>query len=187
MTDSLQVDPASGLIVPARFVASPNHDARPDAEDISALIIHAISLPPCEHGGPYVEQLFCNDLDYDAHPYFKEIEGLEVSSHLYIRRNGELIQFVPFTERAWHAGQSCCQGREQVNDFSIGIELEGDDESAFEDAQYEVLARVTSALFAAYPALSQDHVYGHADISPGRKTDPGPHFDWPRYRSLCEA
>jgi len=94
---------------------------------------------------------------------------------------------VPFTERAWHAGQSCCQEREQVNDFSIGIELEGDDESAFEDVQYEVLARVTGALLAAYPALSRDHIYGHADISPGRKTDPGPHFDWPRYRSLCEA
>ncbi|MBE9516209.1 MAG: 1,6-anhydro-N-acetylmuramyl-L-alanine amidase AmpD [Proteobacteria bacterium] len=187
MTDSLHVDPDSGLITPARRVASPNHDARPAADDISALIVHAISLPPCQYGESYVEQFFCNTLDYSIDPYFKEIEGLEVSSHLFIRRDGELIQFVPFTERAWHAGQSCCEGRERVNDFSIGIELEGDDESPFEEAQYTVLAQVTRALFDAYPGLDLDHVYGHADIAPGRKTDPGPHFDWPRYRELCEA
>lgn len=187
MTISYSVDPASGLVSPAKFIASPNHDARPEADDISVLVIHAISLPPSEFGGDYVEQFFCNRLDTETHPYFGEIAGLEVSSHLYIRRSGELIQFVPLTRRAWHAGQSCCEGRERVNDFSIGIELEGDDYSSFEDDQYETLAAVTAALLQAYPALDADHIYGHADISPGRKTDPGPHFDWPRYRTLCRA
>lgn len=185
MGDSFHVDSASGCLVPARFVASPNFDARPEADDISVLVIHAISLPPSEFGGDFVEQLFCNRLDPQAHPYFREIAGLQVSSHLYIRRTGEVIQFVPFSERAWHAGESSCEGRQRVNDFSIGIELEGDDLSPFEDTQYEVLAAVTRALIKAYPALEADRLYGHCDISPGRKTDPGPHFDWLRYRSSC--
>ncbi|MDH5631838.1 MAG: 1,6-anhydro-N-acetylmuramyl-L-alanine amidase AmpD [Gammaproteobacteria bacterium] len=183
----MHVDPESGLISPARFVGSPNFDTRPDGCVPEVLIIHAISLPPRQFGGPYVEQLFCNCLDVSHHEYFREIQGLEVSSHLFIRRDGELIQFVPLGQRAWHAGVSECEGRQRVNDFSIGIELEGDDFTPFEEAQYECLAGVTRALMDAYPDISVDRIYGHADIAPTRKTDPGPYFDWQRYRSRCSA
>lgn len=176
---------ADGLLAAARFVPSPNFDARPEGAPIDALIVHAISLPPGEFGGPAIEQLFTNGLDSNAHPYFSAIAHLHVSAHLLIRRDGELIQFVPFTQRAWHAGESCCEGRTRVNDFSIGIELEGGDEFPFMDIQYRRLATVTRALMIAYPAITPARIYGHSDISPGRKTDPGPCFDWAHYRALC--
>lgn len=178
---------ADGLLAAARFVPSPNFDVRPEGMPIDALIVHAISLPPGEFGGDSIERLFTNCLDPEAHPYFGTIAHLRVSAHLLIRRDGELIQFVPFTRRAWHAGESCCEGRTRVNDFSIGIELEGGDEFPFTDIQYRRLASATRALMSAYPAITPARLYGHSDISPGRKTDPGPHFDWMHYRALCAA
>ncbi len=166
----------------ARFVPSPNANERPHNE-ISLLVIHNISLPPGQFGGGYVSELFTNRLDPEGHPFFREIEGLEVSAHLLIERDGTLTQFVPFDRRAWHAGQSCFDGREACNDFSIGIELEGTDDQAFTDAQYRALKHVTRALLSAYPDLTPQRITGHSDIAPGRKTDPGPAFDWERYRS----
>lgn len=165
----------------ALFRPSPNCDARPDAADISLLVIHCISLPPEQFGGAYIEQLFCNNLDPDAHPYFQEIARLKVSAHLLIRRDGELLQFVPFDRRAWHAGVSQFQGRERCNDYSIGIELEGSVNKAFNDRQYQRLAEVTKLLLERYPKLSRDRIVGHSDIAPGRKNDPGPNFDWQAY------
>lgn len=179
----MRIDRLKGLLDAARFVSSPNVDPRPPGTAVDVLVIHNISLPPGEFSGDAIERLFCNTLDFNAHPYYRTIDGLKVSAHLLIRRSGEVIQFVPFHERAWHAGVSCCDGRERVNDFSIGIELEGTDEMPFEDIQYQVLARVTRALMQAYPGITRDHIVGHADIAPGRKTDPGPFFDWPRYRA----
>jgi len=170
-----------------RYVASPNCDDRPPGAGVDVAIVHAISLPPGEFGGGHVERLFLNTLDPGAHPYFAEIDGLRVSAHFLIARSGELVQFVPVTRRAWHAGVSCCEGRERVNDFSVGIELEGSDELPFEDAQYESLARLLRALMAACPGLAPGRIYGHSDVAPGRKTDPGPHFDWARLRRLCAA
>lgn len=143
-------------------------------------MLHGISLPPGRFGGPQIEALFTNCLDWDAHPYFAEMRGLEVSAHLLIRRNGELIQFVPFTERAWHAGESCFRGRERCNDFSIGIELEGHDDTPYDDRQYNVLAPVITAIQGAYAPISNREIAAHSDIAPGRKTDPGPAFDWLR-------
>lgn len=152
------------------------------------LVIHGISLPPGEFGGHEIEDLFMNRLDWDAHPYFGEIRGVEVSAHLLIRRDGELIQFVAFTRRAWHAGESLFRGCSRCNDFSIGIELEGEDETAYTDRQYEVLSAVTVALLQAYPALSAREIAGHSDLAPDRKTDPGPAFDWLRlYDGLSHA
>ena len=180
MTASFRIDTGAGLIEPARQRPSPNCDRRPDGALPDLVVLHGISLPPGEFGGPGVEQLFTNTLDWDAHPYFGEIRGLEVSSHLFVRRDGELVQFVPFTERAWHAGESCFQGRRCCNDFSIGIELEGEDETPYGDAQYDVLAAIINALLAAYPSLSARRIAAHSDIAPGRKTDPGPDFDWLR-------
>ncbi len=162
----------------ARFVASPNFDARPDPADISLLVIHAISLPPDQFGGPYVKQLFTNRLDPSAHAYFETLKDLKVSAHLFIARDGALTQFVPFDRRAWHAGVSTFGGRQRCNDFSIGIELEGCDSQPFERAQYRALTVATKALLHAYPHLLPAHIVGHSDIAPGRKTDPGPHFDW---------
>ena len=176
------VDRRTGLLSGTRFVPSPNFDARPDGATPDVLIVHSISLPPGQYGGEEIEQFFCNRLDKSAHPYFAGICDLQVSAHLLIRRNGDVIQFVPLHERAWHAGESTCEGRSRVNDFSIGIELEGTDDSAFEDAQYDVLAQVTKAIMSAYPAIQASRLYGHSDIAPGRKTDPGPFFDWQRYR-----
>jgi len=170
----------------ARFVASPNHDERPDSEPPSLLVIHGISLPPGEYGGPWIDALFTNKLDPEAHPYFADIHQLRVSSHLLIRRDGELVQYVPFDKRAWHAGVSSYNGRERCNDFSIGIELEGSDDEPYEAAQYRVLAECVGALLAAYPELSAERITGHSDIAPGRKTDPGPHFDWPYFHHLLE-
>ena len=182
------IGPSSGLIEPARQCSSPNQDARPDDCEPSLIVIHGISLPPGEFGGPEIEQLFCNCLDWSAHPYFEEIRGLEVSSHLLLRRDAELLQFVPFHQRAWHAGDSSFRGQSRCNDFAIGIELEGTDDSPYSDAQYDSLAGIIAALIAAYPALSPRRVAGHSDISPGRKTDPGPAFDWLRlYDGLADT
>ncbi|WP_051362187.1 1,6-anhydro-N-acetylmuramyl-L-alanine amidase AmpD [Solimonas soli] len=174
---------ADGWLAGARVCRSPNRDARPDADDISLLVIHNISLPPGRFGGPYIDQLFSNTLDPAAHPYFATIHALRVSSHLLIARDGRVTQYVPFGERAWHAGVSVYEGRERCNDFSIGIELEGTDDKPFTAKQYAQLARVTRSLLRAYPRLSAARIAGHSDIAPGRKTDPGPHFDWRRYRS----
>jgi AmpD protein len=168
----------------ARRVASPNANARPPGAEISLLVIHNISLPPEQFGGDYIEQFFMNQLDADAHPYFMAIAGLAVSSHLLITREGEVIQFGPFDQRAWHAGQSCFQGREKCNDFSIGIELEGSDTTPYTDQQYRALADITPVLLAEYTAILPEHIVGHSDIAPGRKTDPGDAFDWARYRAL---
>ncbi|MEX0957850.1 MAG: 1,6-anhydro-N-acetylmuramyl-L-alanine amidase AmpD [Burkholderiales bacterium] len=174
---------AAGILAPARYVASPNCDDRPPGCGIELLVVHSISLPPGEFGGPGIVDLFTNRLDPDAHPYYREIAGQPVSSHFLVRRDGELIQFVPCVKRAWHAGQSEWRGRSRCNDFSIGIELEGSDRQPFTDEQYQVLARVAIALRAAYPIAES---LGHSDIArpPGRKTDPGPHFDWTRFRLL---
>ncbi len=178
---AMRVDPASGIVAGVKYVASPNCDARPEGALIDTLIIHSISLPPGKFGGRGVEQLFCNCLDPDEHPYYHEIKDLTVSAHFLIRRDGKIVQFVPLHRRAWHAGQSYCEGRTRANDFSIGIELEGTDDLPFEGAQYESLARLTDAIRRYYPAITREHVYGHGDIAPGRKTDPGPMFDWERY------
>lgn len=166
---------ADGWLDGARLISSPNHDARPDDTDVCLLVIHAISLPPGEFDGPGVEQLFTNGLDPAKHPYYREIGGLRLSAHFFIRRTGELIQFVSCNQRAWHAGVSTWRGRERCNDFSLGIELEGCDELPFESAQYETLRHLIAALRHCYPIRN---IVGHSDISPGRKTDPGPHFDW---------
>lgn len=144
------------------------------------IVVHGISLPPGKFGGPEIEALFTNQLDWDAHPYFDEIRGLEVSAHLLIRRDGSVLQFVPFTQRAWHAGESCFRGQYRCNDFSIGIELEGEDETRYDDRQYVTLQGVMRALFVAYPDISPREIAGHCDIAPGRKSDPGPAFDWLR-------
>ncbi len=177
----MKLDPASGLVRGVRFVASPNCDARPDGASVEVLVIHSISLPPGEFGGSGIEHLFCNCLDPESHPYYREIMNLRVSAHFLIRRNGKVVQFVPLHQRAWHAGQSCCEGRTRVNDFSVGIELEGTDDLPFEDAQYDSLARLTAIIRRRYPAITRERLYGHGDIAPGRKTDPGPMFDWKRY------
>jgi AmpD protein len=174
------VSPRGGLIRPAEQSPSPNQDDRPDDREPDLVIIHGISLPPGEFGGPYVEQLFTNRLDWDEHPYFAEIRGLKVSSHLFIRRGGGLIQFVPFNRRAWHAGASCYRERQDCNDFSIGIELEGEDETPYADPQYNTLIRVISALQTTYTSLCARRIVGHCDVSPDRKSDPGPAFDWLR-------
>lgn len=178
----MQVDRMHGILEGAHYVQSPNYDARPADTAISALVIHAISMPPGEYGGADIERLFCNSLDFTCHPFYREIDGLTVSAHLLIRRDGQVIQFVPFLERAWHAGASTLEGRARVNDFSIGIELEGSDYAPFEEAQYRALAEVTRALCAAYPGITPQRIVGHADIAPERKIDPGPYFNWSRYR-----
>ncbi|MCU0834020.1 MAG: 1,6-anhydro-N-acetylmuramyl-L-alanine amidase AmpD [Chromatiaceae bacterium] len=166
----------------ARWVPSPNHDPRPPATEVDLLVIHGISLPPGELGGPWIEQLFQNRLDWEAHPYFATIRGLRVSAHLLIRRDGELIQLVDFAERAWHAGVSSFAGRGACNDYSIGIELEGADTIPYTDAQYRVLAETVRELMRRFPAIGPERIVGHSDIAPGRKTDPGPAFDWARLR-----
>jgi AmpD protein len=165
-------------------VPSPNRDQRPPDELVDLLVIHGISLPPGEFGGPWIDALFQNRLDPEAHPYFGAIAGLRVSAHLLIRRDGELIQYINLHERAWHAGASSFRGRTSCNDFSIGIELEGADEIPYEDAQYQVLADSTREIMARFPGITGDRIAGHSDIAPGRKTDPGPAFDWKRFRDL---
>ncbi len=171
---------ASGLVAEARYLPSPNCDDRPADARIELLVIHNISLPPGEFGGEAIIDLFLNRLDPDAHPYYKDIAPLRVSSHFLIRRDGMLLQFVPCGMRAWHAGQSSWCGRQRCNDFSVGIELEGTDDEAFSDAQYESLNELARALYVQYPIKAS---VGHSDIAPGRKTDPGHFFSWPRYFS----
>lgn len=186
-TKTFTIDAAGGLLQPARQCHSPNQDERPQGAVPELLVLHGISLPPGEFGGPYIEQLFCNTLDPSAHPYFAEIEGLRVSAHLLIRRDGEVVQFVPFTHRAWHAGVSSFRGRDCCNDYSLGIELEGEDETPYSDAQYAQLPEVIRALLRSYPRLDTRHIAGHCDIAPTRKVDPGPAFDWLRlYDALSD-
>ncbi len=162
------------------FRPSPHFDERPDGERISLLVIHNIALPPGEYGGPWIDDLFMGRLDASAHPYFEQIAGLEVSSHYLIRRDGSLIQYVPCEKRAWHAGASSWKGRERCNDFSIGVELEGSDDVPFSEPQYATLIALARRLFERYGRLD---IAGHSDIAPGRKTDPGPWFEWERLRS----
>ena len=176
----------TGILNTAQFIASPNCNQRPNSE-VSLLVIHNISLPPGKFGGPWITHLFTNQLDPTANPYFTSIFQLEVSSHLLIQRDGHVIQYVPFDQRAWHAGQSEFQGRENCNDFSVGIELEGTDTMAYEPIQYEVLAQITQQLMLEYPKITKGRITGHENIAPGRKTDPGSAFDWPRYFSLIES
>jgi len=183
----MKVDRNRGLLSGARQVPSPNCDERPAGAVLDLIVIHGISLPPGEYGGPWIDALFTNALDPDAHPYFAGIYQLKVSSHLLIRRDGEVVQYVPFHRRAWHAGVSLFDGRERCNDFSVGIELEGSDDEAYEPVQYERLAEVISALEQAYPDLSRKRLVGHSDIAPGRKTDPGPTFQWPRLLALLSS
>ncbi|MGA7594368.1 MAG: 1,6-anhydro-N-acetylmuramyl-L-alanine amidase AmpD [Gallionella sp.] len=179
----MRVDEA-GLVSGCEHIPSPNCDDRP-AGAIELLVIHNISLPPGEFGGDAVQRLFTNTLDPAAHPYFAEIDGLKVSAHFFVRRDGHIVQFVPCLQRAWHAGESCWQGALRCNDFSLGIELEGTDEAPYTDAQYVALDRLTRALRAAYPIRG---IAGHSDIAPQRKTDPGPNFDWVRFLAgLCES
>ena len=167
-----------------RRVMSPNCDERPAGCDISLVVVHGISLPPGEYGGCWIDDLFTNRLDPAVHPYFAEIADLRVSSHVLIRRDGELVQYVPFTHRAWHAGQSCYQARECCNDVAIGIELEGQDDEPYEAVQYRRLAALIRLLRDYYPQIRNEAVVGHCDIAPGRKTDPGPAFDWDRLRGM---
>ncbi len=178
---------SGGWLQQVRHVPSPNFGPRPIGCVPRLLVIHNISLPPGQYGGNYVERLFTNCLDWDEHPFFNEIRGAEVSAHFLIRRCGEVVQFVGLGDRAWHAGQSCFAGSDNCNDFSIGIELEGTDDDAYTDAQYESLAAVTSILLAHCHEMDGSRIVGHSDIAPKRKTDPGSAFDWERYRSLLAA
>jgi AmpD protein len=170
-----------------RIVPSPNCNERPREDDISLIVIHCISLPPGEFGGEWIDRLFTNTLPKDAHPYFESIHHLRVAAHVLIRRDGTLTQYVPFHQRAWHAGASSYRGRDTCNDFSIGIELEGTETVHYTEAQYGRLADVIQALLAHYPALSREAITGHSDIAPGRKADPGPSFHWERLFSLLDG
>ncbi len=178
----MKLDRSSQLIKGIQQISSPNFDDRPLGMEPEVIIIHAISLPPGIYGGNYIEALFCNTLNHQVHDYFANLEGLKVSSHLLIRRNGSVVQFVPIDKRAWHAGVSQCLGRDRVNDFSVGIELEGCDEDQFEEDQYESLDMLIELLLQEYPKIDRSRIFGHSEIAPGRKTDPGPHFDWSRVR-----
>lgn len=169
----------------ATFVESPHADERPSDEDISLLVVHGISLPAGQFGKPYITQLFLGCLDCEADPSFAPLVGLRVSAHCLIRRDGELIQYVPFNKRAWHAGVSSWDGRSACNDFSIGVELEGTDTTPYTEQQYQRLAQLIAAIQSTYPAITDDRIVGHEDIAPGRKTDPGPAFDWPRLQRAC--
>lgn len=177
MTDTVFGDDTEGWLAGARQVVSPNQDERPAGEAVRLIVVHSISLPPGQFGGDAIERLFTNRLDPAGHPVFREVHELRVSAHFLIRRDGGLVQFVATSKRAWHAGVSCWRGREHCNDFAIGIELEGDDARVFADVQYECLGKLVRWLRGQYPI---EAVVGHADIAPGRKTDPGPCFDWRR-------
>ena len=187
MIDPMKIDPTTGLLIGARQVLSPHCDARPAGALPELLVVHGISLPPGEFGGPWIDRLFTGTLSPDAHPYFRTIATQRVSAHALIRRDGQIVQYVPFGERAWHAGQSAWAGRTACNDFSIGVELEGTDDTPYTDAQYQGLAELLAALLAAYPSLTQQAIVGHSDVSPGRKTDPGASFEWPRLRTELDA
>ncbi|QSA96251.1 1,6-anhydro-N-acetylmuramyl-L-alanine amidase AmpD [Methylococcus sp. EFPC2] len=176
-----------GWLDSARRCPSPHCDDRSDPAGLALIVVHCISLPPGEFGGDWIDRLFLGTLPADAHPYFAAIHQLRVSAHLLIRRDGEIVQYVPFDRRAWHAGVSVYRGRECCNDFSIGIELEGDEQTAYADVQYRRLAEVIAGLLAHYPTLSRADIAGHSDIAPGRKTDPGDSFDWACLNGLLDA
>jgi len=179
----MKLDKQSGLLDCADIIPSPNYDQRPDPDAVSLIVVHGISLPPGEFGGQWITDFFTNQLDTDAHPYFAEIASLKVSSHFLIRRDGSIVQYVPVHDRAWHAGQSCFKDCPACNDYSIGIELEGEDNISYDDRQYGSLLSLINVLREHYPKIQPDHVVGHADIAPGRKTDPGEAFDWERVRN----
>jgi AmpD protein len=181
---SPRIEPATGLLAGVRQVLSPHFDARPQGVAAELVVVHGISLPAGDFGGPWIDQLFTGDLRADAHPSFKDTANRRVSAHVLIRRDGSITQYVPFDMRAWHAGVSEYQGRSACNDFSIGIELEGTDSIPYTDAQYDSLAALAAALLATYHTLSAQHITAHSDIAPGRKTDPGPVFEWARFRHL---
>ncbi len=183
----MQLSIVDGELSGCTQIESPNSDQRANPQNISLLVIHGISLPPGEFGGPHVQQLFTNNLDKDAHPYFAKINDLRVSAHLFINRQGEIFQFVNFNRRAWHAGESSWCGQSSCNDYSLGIELEGTDYLAYTDAQYDSLAAASRAILQAYPDIDTDRIVGHSDIAPGRKTDPGMCFDWHRFLSSLES
>lgn len=180
----LDIDPATGLLKDVRQVLSPHCDARPSGAQPELIVVHGISLPPGEFGGPWIDALFTGGLPPAAHPYFETIRDARVSAHVLVKRDGSITQYVPFAQRAWHAGASEYCGRHNCNDFSIGVELEGTDDLPYESRQYAMLAALIGALLACYPTLSRERLAGHSDIAPGRKTDPGPAFDWPRLRGL---
>jgi AmpD protein len=186
MIGAVKIDVATGLLAGARQVLSPHFDARPAGVLPELLVVHGISLPPGEFGGPWIDRLFTGTLPADAHPYFREIVAQRVSAHALIRRDSQIVQYVPFGERAWHAGQSAYRGRSACNDFSIGVELEGTDDTPYADPQYEALAALAAALLAVYPSLTAQAIAGHSDVAPGRKTDPGPSFDWAHFRGLLD-
>lgn len=171
-----------GWVPAARCAPSPNHDARPQGETVSLLVLHGISLPPGEFGGDAIERLFCNTLDFSQHAWFEQLRDLRVSAHFLIRRDGELVQFVSVFDRAWHAGRSIFDGRTECNDFGVGIELEGTDETPYTDAQYDCLMPLAKGLMRTFPGITPERIVGHSDIAPERKTDPGSAFDWPRLR-----
>lgn len=176
----------NGWLKNVTHIPSPHYDERPETTVPSLLVIHNISLPPGQFGGPYINQLFTGTLNPDEHPFFDEIKHLRVSAHCLIRRDGEIIQYVPFNMRAWHAGQSSYQGREKCNDFSIGIELEGTDFEPFTENQYLALAKITKLLITQYPLIAHN-ITGHSDIAPNRKTDPGPYFNWSHYKEKLKT
>ena len=169
------------LIADIKFLESPNFNTRPTGTSINLLVIHSISLPPKVYGSNHIENFFLNKLDHSLDPFYKEIKELKVSTHLLIKRDGEIIQFVPFNMRAWHAGESSFDGKDNCNDYSIGIELEGADDDDFEEIQYDKLCEVTIALQDEYKNITKENIKGHSDIAPGRKTDPGVFFNWDRY------
>ncbi len=177
---------STGWLCGVRRVASPNWDERPPGCAIDTLVIHNISLPPGQFGGPHVDELFCNRIDSQAHPAFAKLSGLRVSAHALINRGGQITQYVSFSKRAWHAGESCWQGRKNFNDFSIGIELEGTDRASYTDAQYTALTQLSLVLMTRWPDICPQRIVGHADIAPERKTDPGAAFQWGRFRRELE-
>jgi AmpD protein len=179
----MRVDAKTGLLIGVKQVLSPFFDARPSGVVPDLLVLHGISLPPGEFGGPWIARLFTGNLPADAHESFLERANLRVSAHLLVRRDGEIVQFVSMNDRAWHAGKSAWQGREACNDYSIGIECEGTDEIPYESAQYATLRLLLPVLLKAYPAITHDRIVGHSDVAPGRKTDPGESFDWSRVKS----
>jgi AmpD protein len=181
----MKVEPSTGLLMDVRQVLTDHFEARPPGVVPDLIVVHGISLPPDEFGGPWIDLLFTGGLPADAHPYFRvALAGGRVSTHVLIRRDGEVVQYVPFGERAWHCGRSEYRGRKECNEYSVGIELEGADDVAYMDVQYAKLAKVIEALLEAYSSLSREHIVGHSEVAPGRKTDPGPAFDWPKLDKL---
>ncbi len=181
-----EINAATGLLTAVRQVASPHCDMRPAGTTLDLIVLHGISLPPGDFGGPWIDRLFTGSLPCDAHPYFAQIAAARVSAHVLVRRDGEVVQYVPFGLRAWHAGVSQYQGRSACNDFSVGIEFEGTDEIRYEDAQYVAGGAVLRALLRTYSTLDRQRIVAHSEIAPGRKTDPGETFDWARMRALLE-